>query len=81
MEGIEYKLREFMVSEFGLDAQGVQRDTALFSSGLLDSFSMVELLAFIEKLAGCRIRVVDVNLDTLDTVEKIIALIKRTTTD
>jgi acyl carrier protein len=78
MEEIEAKLREFIVSEFKLDADSVYRDTLLFSSGLLDSFSMVDLLAFVEGLAGRRVRVVDVNLDNLDTIDRIVALIART---
>lgn len=77
MPAVSQKIRDFLATEFAV-TQTITDDAPLFSSGLLDSFSMVELLAFVEELAGRRVRVVDVNLDNLDTIDRIVALIERT---
>ena len=47
-------------------------DDALFSSGLVDSFSAVRLLAFLQNEFGARID--GVGLEDLDTVHKCAAL-------
>ncbi len=47
-------------------------DTPLFSSGLLDSFSMVELVAFIERESATKLRATQVTLNNLDTVSRIL---------
>lgn len=44
----------------------------LFSSGLLDSVSMVNLLAFIEEATGTAIRGEDVTLENFDTPARIL---------
>ena len=77
MTVVSEKIRDYLVTEFGV-AQTITSDEPLFSSGLIDSFSMVDLLAFVEKSAGRRIRVVDVNLDNFDSIDRIVALIERT---
>lgn len=77
MNEVEQKIHGFVVSEFGLDAASIERDTPLFSSGILDSFGMVDLLTFVESVAGRKFRVVDVNLENLDSIERIVAFIGR----
>lgn len=61
-------LREDLNIDDGLDAQ-----TELFSSGLLDSVSMVSLITFIEEKTGAVIQPGDVTLDNFDSVDRIIA--------
>ena len=80
MPAVSEKIRDYLVAEFGV-AQSITTEELLFSSGLLDSFSMVDLLSFVEDLAGRRIRVVDVNLDNLDSIDRIVALVERTVND
>jgi len=77
MDGVATGIRSYIVDEFGIDANSLQNDTSLFSSGLLDSFSMVDLLSFVEKLTARKFRVVDVNLDNLDSIDRIVAFIER----
>lgn len=47
-------------------------ETALFSSGALDSVAMVNLIAFVEEQTGIEIRADEVTLDNFDTAERII---------
>lgn len=56
-----------------LDLDDVAAGTELFSSGLLDSFSLVEVLMFIETEAGIKVPATDVNFDNLDSPERILA--------
>lgn len=50
-------------------------DTDLLESGLLDSFQFVELLAHLEGQFGLRIRIDDLELDDLRTLERIARLV------
>jgi acyl carrier protein len=70
-------LSEFLVQEMGLGAGEFTDSTPLFSTGLLDSFCMVNLLAFVEKRAGIKVGATDVNLDNLDTVERVVHYVAR----
>ncbi|WOK36580.1 acyl carrier protein [Sphingomonas sp. C3-2] len=50
----------------------IQPTTALFSSGALDSLSMLNLICFVEDAIGHEIDAADVTLDNFDTVEAIV---------
>jgi len=62
----------YLQSKLGLNTKGIADDTALFSSGTLDSFSMLDLVMFIETKIGRKLRATEVNLDNLDSVAKIV---------
>ena len=47
----------------------------LISSGLLDSFNLVDLALIIEDLFGVRIEDFELNADTFDTLEELAQLI------
>lgn len=68
----ERQITEFLEQRLGLDAGAVGPSTPLFSSGLLDSFSMVDLISFVESTAGFRMRPSEVSLENLDSVERIV---------
>ena len=53
----------------------IDGETELFSSGLLDSVSMVGLITFIEEKTGATIQPADVTLENFDTVERILAYV------
>lgn len=65
-------LLEFLEVEVGIEPSEVENDTALFSSGLVDSFALVTLMLHLEKLGDFRINPTDVTLDNLDTVDRIL---------
>lgn len=64
-------IREIISNHFQLSPDEVLDDTELFSSGLLDSFHLVELIAVLEKASGRRIKPGEINLENLDTPEHI----------
>jgi acyl carrier protein len=66
----------YFKERLGVDTDGVDDATPLFSSSLLDSFSIVELMAFIESEAGIRMDAWDVTLDNLDSVERILKYVQ-----
>lgn len=50
-------------------------DEALISSGLIDSFSLMDLALFVEDTFGVRIEDTELNADTFDTLAQLSALI------
>lgn len=66
------QLREFLVDRFRLDGVELDDDTQLFSTGLLDSFSMIELVMYLEQQSGEKLRAGDFNLENLDSVDRIL---------
>lgn len=69
---LERDLMQFLVDRLGADPDQVTLEGELFSTNVLDSFSMVELIAFIEKQAGIKMKPTEVTLDNLDSVAKIL---------
>ncbi len=67
----------FMEEDLGVDVDGINHETALFSSQLVDSFALVTLMMFIEREAGIRIPPADVNLDNMDSIGKMLAYVDR----
>ena len=65
-------LIHYLKTKMGLDTDGVDDTTPLFSSGLLDSFSMVDMILFIEQQSGVRMAPMDVTLDNLDSIQRIL---------
>ena len=59
------------------DLSNVKEDTELFSSGLIDSFAMVDLLMFLEKHTGARLGPEDIDLANLDTIGRILAFAEK----
>ena len=62
----------YLNSKLGLDTTDVDDETLLFSTSLLDSFSMVDLIMFIEKEGAIKLSPTDVSLDNLDSIGRIL---------
>jgi len=54
----------------------IQPDEALISSGLIDSFHLVDLALFIEDTFGITIDDAELNADTFDTLKQLAELIR-----
>lgn len=67
----------FLESDIAVDTSDVTAETPLFSTGLIDSFAFVSLLAYIEDEESIRIAPEDVNLANLDTIARILAYAAR----
>jgi len=72
-------LVEYMVRHLGLRQEELSNDALLFSTGLLDSLSLLDLIAFIEKHAKIRISAAEINLDNLDSIERILSFVDQPT--
>jgi len=70
-------LIRYIAETFWLEAEELDGDTRLFSEGLLDSFSLVDLVSYIESECGVKIKAADVTLDNLDSVNRILTFVAR----
>ncbi len=66
-------LLQFFESKLAIDVSDIEEKTLLFSTGVVDSFSLVSLISFMESQCGFKMSPMDVNLDNLDSVERILA--------
>ena len=55
----------------------LNENTPLISSGLIDSFHLVDVALFVEELFNVRIEDYELNADTFDTVEQLAELIQK----
>ena len=55
--------------------KAIGNDEALISSGLIDSFSLMDLALFIEDTFGVRIEDTELNAQTFDTLTQLAALV------
>jgi acyl carrier protein len=62
----------FMNDRLGLDVTDVDEDTPLFSSGIIDSAGMADLIVFIESESTVRFEPDDISLDNLDSIGRIL---------
>ena len=69
--------RQFLTDERGVESDDIQVDTPLFSSGLIDSFSLVTLMTFIESSGEVSISPEDVTLENFDSIERITQFMDR----
>ncbi len=65
-------LLEYLRDKARVDTSSIEEETELFSTGLVDSFAMVDLLVFLEKNTGSKMGPEDISLDNLDTIKKIV---------
>ena len=66
-------LMDYLNESFGLEKEQLDDTTALFSDGLLDSFSVADLLMFIEDKGEFVVEPEEITFDNLDSISKILA--------
>jgi len=77
MEEMIAKLAEFIAGKILRQPKRVIRpDDALISSGLIDSFSLMDISLFVEDNFGVRIEDTELNVETFDTLEQLAKLIQ-----
>jgi acyl carrier protein len=54
----------------------IKPDEPLISSGLIDSFSLMDLALFVEDTFGVRIEDTELNADTFDNLTQLVSLIE-----
>ncbi|MFV8781409.1 acyl carrier protein [Microbulbifer sp. SA54] len=75
---IEYKekIKNYIASDLGIDMSKTGYADPLFTSGLMDSFALIELLAFMEQELGAEVDVSEIYIDKIDSIDSLSALIK-----
>ena len=77
MEEYISKLAAYIATEIlKQPKRAIRPDEALISSGLIDSFSLVDLSLFIEDNFGVRIDDTELNAETFDTLQQLAKLIQ-----
>lgn len=71
------QLYSFLDEDIGLDISNIKPDDLLFSTSIVDSFALVSLMTFIETEEGVRISPWDVNLENMDSIERILAFVEK----
>jgi len=70
-------LKDFIADEIlKQTGRDIAADEALISSGLIDSFSLMDLALFVEDTFDVRIEDTELNADTFDTLEALAELIQ-----
>lgn len=72
---VRQAIRDFFERELGLDLTNVQDADPLVSSGVVDSFALIELLSFLETEFDARISIAELTLDDIDTIEALASLV------
>jgi acyl carrier protein len=57
-------------------AEEIGPETELFSSGILDSVAMMNIIGFVEEKGGIDVRPADVTLENFDTVQRIVDYVR-----
>lgn len=65
-------LLKFVEEKLGVDTAEVDESTPLFSSGMIDSASMVDLIVFVESEGDVKFSPDDITLDNLDSIGRIL---------
>jgi len=67
-EEVKNQIKEFINDNFGIE---VENADPLFSSSALNSLSVLQVISFIEKTYSFKVPIMEVSLDTFDSVAKI----------
>jgi acyl carrier protein len=74
---LNQEISNFVVSSWlGGDERGLEPNTDLQEAGVLDSFSMLSLVGFLESTYQVRFEPSDINPETFRTVETIAACVR-----
>lgn len=65
---------DFVKDSLAVD-EPIDVESALFSTGLLDSVAMLNLITYVEEKARIEVRASDVTLDNFDTAQRIEAYV------
>ncbi|MDF1500188.1 MAG: acyl carrier protein [Anaerolineales bacterium] len=75
---MQTEIKEFIQREILKDSgRDIASDEALISSGLIDSFSLVDIALFVEESYGVRIDDAELSTETFDTLAELAALVEQ----
>lgn len=76
MPTIAERLRGFICDELGYEPDEIQDDTLLFSTGMVDSFTFVGMVALIETHLGEQLDPRDITVESFDSMARIEAFLQ-----
>jgi acyl carrier protein len=78
MDEVAQVVRQYIIDQFlnGKDSVGLTDTTPLVTGGILDSLASVNLVGFLERTYGIKIAAHEVNVDNLDTLALISAVVR-----
>jgi len=69
-------IKNYLAEAHDVDTGDIAGETLLFSSGLVDSFAMIDLVTFVEAQTGTSMSAGDITLDNLDSIDRIVAYVQ-----
>ncbi len=78
MKDLRTVLRGELAARFNIP-ESFDDDSGLFSGGLIDSLSVMELVGVVEKCIGCQIPPAQITLENFDTVNRILRYAEKLT--
>ncbi|MCC6499675.1 MAG: acyl carrier protein [Anaerolineales bacterium] len=77
MSDLTHQLEKYLAEKvLKQPSRAIGADEPLISSGLIDSFSLMDVALFVEDAFGVRIEDTELNADTFDTLNQLAALIE-----
>jgi acyl carrier protein len=73
MNNFRQALHTALVTQFRVDRNGLDENTALFSSGLIDSLGVMDLVGFVEGQIGQAVPVDAITIENFDSIARIVA--------
>jgi acyl carrier protein len=73
MNDFRRALRDALVAQFGADPANLDDHTKLFSGGLIDSLSVIDLITLVERELGQRVPPAAITLENFDSIAQIVA--------
>ena len=71
------ELLNFIVNNFMVDLEDVPLDKSLIDEGIIDSFGLVEITTFLEKVFDIKVDEEDMIRENFGSVNKLIAYVQR----
>jgi len=81
MQDFKHALRNALITQFKIDRGSLDDGIGLFSGGLLDSLSVMDLVCFVESKIGQAVPPADITLENFDSIEKIAAFVRTLTNE
>jgi acyl carrier protein len=66
-------LRQWLAEKTAQEPASIGDEAPIFTTGLLDSFDLIELVTFVEQRTGKRVKPLDINMRNFNTVSDIVA--------
>ena len=74
---VRTKIKNFLEENLEVDVSSLIDSEELFTSGLIDSFALIELLGFMENELHFTVNFADMTVDDFDTIDALVKLVEQ----